>query len=114
MSEIVLNSVQELFSYTNIKKLVVFRFLNSTSNSAFGNYNMANQLSNSDVELFEMSVKEVTTIQSTNESNANSYIIHDLYSDSIYNICFFQIPSTYKIVVKNNDTLIIYQKHQSF
>jgi BRCT domain type II-containing protein len=112
MSEIILNSIEELFTYTNIQKLVVFRFLSVNGNTAFGNYDASSQLSNSDVEVFQMDVKSVNTITSTDETTANSFVMNDLNSNCMYSICFFQIPVVYQLVIKDNNTLVMYQQYE--
>ena len=108
---VTLKYIDDLFSYENINKLIVFRYLTSTSNFNYGDYDVTNTLSSSEVEKIELNVGSIT-IEEAQNGLPKSYIMNDANSDGQYRICLFAIPSTYKMVI-SNDTLIIYQLYLS-
>ena len=82
-------------------------------NSKNNNYVESNNLSNNDVEKISMEILRVDIKEAT-ENIPKSFILVDSHSDCVYNISFYQIPSTYTMCIKyinNVKHLIIYQTH---
>lgn len=108
-----LTSIDELFNHTDVKKLIVFRYLNENGNSKNNNYEESNLLGNNDVEKINIDILNVN-IENESENIPKSFIIVDAVTNYIYNICFYEIPSSYTFVIKyinNEKHLIIYQKY---
>lgn len=104
---VTLTRIDDLFAYTNVSKLIVFRYLSMNGNYSYGDYDVSNTLSNKDIEKIELNVASIVVEEATNDL-PKSYIMKDANSDGEYRISLFAIPSTYKMVISNN-TLIIYQ-----
>jgi hypothetical protein len=107
------SNISEIYGYTNIEKLLVFRYLSNVGNAAFGDYNGSMQLGANDVDKFEMSVSNVT-IQNESENSAKQYVIHDANSDCVYLVAFFEIPLSYQMgimTISGKSTFVIYQKY---
>lgn len=108
-----LTSISELFNHNDVKKLIVFRYLSENGNSKNNDYDQSNILSNSDVEKMNMDISNVN-IQDESENIPKSFIVVDAVTGYIYNICFYEIPSSYTFSIKyinNVKHLIIYQKY---
>ncbi len=111
--DITLANIEELFNHNDIKNLIVFRYVSVYGNSKNNNYEESNNLSNSDVEKINMEVLRVDIVDET-ENSPKSFVLVDANSECIYNISFYQIPSTYTMAIKyinNVKHLIIYQTH---
>lgn len=111
--DITLTNISELFNHSNIKKLIVFRYLSENGNSKNNNYEESNLLNNDDVEKINIEVLNVNIVNET-ENIPKSFVIVDAVTTYIYSICFYEIPSSYTFAIKyinNVKHLIIYQKY---
>jgi hypothetical protein len=111
--DITLSNINELFNHIDIKKLIVFRYLSVYGNSKKEDYVESNSLSNNDVEKISMEILRVDVVDAT-ENTPKSFILVDAHSECVYNISFYEIPSTYTMSIKyinNVKHLIIYQNH---
>ncbi len=111
--DITLSNINELFNHNDIQKLIVFRYLSVYGNSKKEDYVESNSLSNNDVEKISMEILRVDVVDAT-ENTPKSFILVDSNSECVYNISFYEIPSTYTMCIKyinNVKHLIIYQTH---
>jgi len=108
-----LSTINELANYTNISKLIVFRFTSLNGNVYNENYNGSNTLDSVDLEKITMDVSKVE-IKEVDENTPKSYLLYDANSDCIYTIAFYTIPETYSMNIMNidnNNVFVIYQKY---
>ena len=110
MSAVTLANISEIYNYTSVNKLIVFRYVSSVGNDVFGKYDESMLLTSSDVEKFEMDVSSVS-ITDAGENSAKQYVLHDVHSDCVYSISFFEIPPSYQFSIINGSTVVIYQKY---
>jgi hypothetical protein len=102
-----------LDNYTNITKLIVFRYISVNGNACNGDYNNSNNLTSVDLEKISMDISKVE-IQDATTDTPKSYLLYDAHSNCIYTISFYSIPATYNMNIyniNNNNALVIYQTY---
>ncbi len=108
-----LSTIGDFANYTNISKLIVFRFTSLNGNLCNENYDGVNLLGSDDLEKITMDVSKVEIVNG-DENTPTSYLLYDANSDGIYTIAFYAIPETYSMNIMNidnNNILVIYQTY---